>query len=478
MPLARGYFDPPNPQALGYRFWVDAALSVDNASGDDQLVESFDYPEKIATNNTYFLIDWYSIKYFEGGRGGPTTFAPLPKSISASDLIKNTQELDFNKEKYNTGNQTLKYYEFRDEYVSPILDSTNSPTLGVFATDSGYETIVRVLADANMGPKVVIPIKLGPMVDKIRYEDLRMFDSVVLYNYKYQNKGKAFSMLTEYVKKGGKLFIDTGTEVAEAESNDLPELFPVDSTVRTPLGSQWDLTNTSDLLGPGVDFSTFDPPVFDGAEWNISYPKSSGDIRSGSKVLLTHRSHPIFVSQKLGDGEVIWSGINFPYHVSRYHNEQEILFFSSIIKSLLPEPSTGLSDPSSNAQFLSAQKRTITTARARGVLLKEEHYEGWRANIKNGNSSRSVKIWSAGPAYPGFMYISLPKEFVDSQSTVTFTYWGAWATWTFSIVSLITVIFIIENLVFRGMILGNSARWILRTINKRMKRWWVKEDEE
>ena len=44
MPLARGYFDPPSAQARGFRFWVDAALSVDTATGDDQFVGSFNYP--------------------------------------------------------------------------------------------------------------------------------------------------------------------------------------------------------------------------------------------------------------------------------------------------------------------------------------------------------------------------------------------------------------------------------------------------
>jgi hypothetical protein len=232
------------------------------------------------------------------------------------------------------------------------------------------------------------------------------------------------------------------------------------------------------LLGEGVDFSTFDPPLFDDTEWNMSYPKDSRDVRTGSEVILTHRNYPILISQKLGGGVVIWSGINLPYHVSRFHNAQEILFFTNIIKSLLPTRDTESSIIDSNAQFVSAQKRTITTAHARGVLLKEQNYPGWRATVKNGNSSQSIKIWSGGPAYPGFMYISLPKKFVDSQSTVTFSYWGPAATWFFSILSLITVLYIVENIVLKGVILGNSIRWLLRSINKRMKRWWVKEDEE
>ncbi len=453
-------------------------MSMDKTTGQDQLVGVFKYPKNVATNNTYFLIDWYSIKYFEGGRGGPTTYAPLPVSLDTKDLIKNEKSLIFDKEKYNTGGQGLRYYEFRDEYISPIMHATNAPTVGVFATDEGYETIVRFLADANLGSKAVIPIKLGSNIDGVNSADLRTFDAIVLYNYKYQNKKRVFTQLSDYVKKGGRLFVDTGAEVVESSASSLPELFPIENTVRTPLGSEWDLANTSGPLGDGVDFYKFDPLLFDDAEWKMSYPPNSADLRSGSTVLLAHRNRPIVVSQKLGEGKVIWSGINLPYHVSRFHNEQEILYFANIIKNLLSGHGSDASYPDSTVQFFSAQKRAITTANGKGILFNEEHYPGWRASVRSGNVSRSLSIWSAGPAYPGFMYVSLPREFVDFQSTVTFTYWGSAATWFFAMISFIAIIYIIEGVAFRGIILGNSTRWLAHTIYKRMKRWWVKDTEE
>ena len=204
MPLLRGYLDPPLASTRGYTFWVDASLNVDTDDGSHQLAGSFGYPEDIAVNNTLFLIDWYAIKYFEAGHAGPTSYSPLPEFLLEEKYLKNSQKLDFNEARFRKGNEELNYFEIKDEFVSPILMGTNTPTLGIIASDAGYETIIRTMADMNMLISRVIPIKLGQYIDQIPSGDLSNIDSLLIYDYKYKNKNKAFGILSKDADKAKK----------------------------------------------------------------------------------------------------------------------------------------------------------------------------------------------------------------------------------------------------------------------------------
>lgn len=484
MPLARGYLDAPvSAQHRGYFFWLDAALSQDSITGEDQLVGSFKYPPSIALNNTLFLIDWYAIKFFEAGHAGPTVYAPLPKWLSTDFYMNQGIELEFNKEKYNTGGQTLHYYQLRDQYVSPILLATNAPTLGVIATDQGYETVVRGLADMNLGSKEVIPIKLGSDINKLSTSDLTSMDALILYDYTYSNRESAFGRIGDYVGQGKKVFIDSGVEVKESQDNGpLPEIFPIEKTFRKPIGASWNIEMSDERFIEGVDFSQFDPPLFDTAEWKFSHPQELSDVRSNTQIILKNHGIPLMISQRLGEGEVVWSGLNFPYHVIRFHNHQEVQLFKNIITYLMKDApqstfqSNTSAHPAYEASFKSAQKREVRTTGAFGVLFKEQAYPGWIAKAVSGGKNQNLKIFKAGPAYPGFMYVRLPLTGV--HTTVTFTYVGSLASWVLSLLSLFVVFALIEEALLGGRILGRLRKAAWKMAYNRTTTWWKKEDEE
>lgn len=477
MPLARGYFDPPVSAAnKGYFFLVDAALSQSGV-GEDQLVETFNYPEQIALNNTLYFVDWYAIKYIESG---PTmaAFTPLPASFHNNTYIKRDERIDSNRKKYNKGDMSLHYYEISDAYTSQILSATNAQALGIIASDIGYETILRGIADMNVSSKQVIPIKLGQYIDKLATSDLSAMDGLIVYDYKYSNKENAFRLLTDYVKKGGKIFIDTGAEVKEASTADaLPEIFPVEKTVRKPLGRSWDFELVDKELTAGADFSKFDPPLFDKAPWNISYPPQKEDIRDGANIILKNHDVPVLISYSVGDGLIIWSGVNLPYHVIRSHNVEEVNFFRNIIGKLADEIEKSSKVPIYETEFINPQKRSIAIQGAKGILFKEQAYPGWNAKLTSGRSNQTVKIYKAGPAYPGFMYVRLPENTIQQEAKATFSYSGSVIAWIVSIISFLLVIFIMEEALFNGILLGRLRRQVLKKLHMYVNTWWKREDE-
>lgn len=469
MPLARGYLDPPltNVQR-GYLFWLDAALS--ETDGEPQLVKVFKYPLETAVSNALFLIDWNAIGYYEGGHVGAAN-KPVPSYLE-KELISKKEVLDFSYLRYTKRPVTLNYYEIKNDKSSPILSATNASTVGIFASDGGYETVVRALAERdNINSQKLISIKLGRFLDEYDLKTLKVFDALYLYDYDYKKEEKTFKMLTEYVKSGKKVFVETGVEVKQSEGS-LPEFFPVKMVKRKGQGKQWNLEPTDNVLNNGIDFKSFSPPVFDDDEWKTS-SASSDDIRNGAVVILKNQGRVVLASQKLGSGEVIWTGLNFAYHVSRNHNQEEAKLFNVILSSLVDisqKPSGKFA-----VNFKNANNRAIKFSDARGILFKEQAYPGWSAKITSEDKkSKNLRIFKAGPTYPGYMYI--PSS--DSTGEVKLAFSGSTADRIQFYISVIVVILLLDEVLLHGLILGRFRRQIFSKLTVRVGKWWEKEEEE
>lgn len=479
MPLARGYLDPPFEDAKrGYIFWQDAALS--EVDGQAQLVEAFGYPLETAVSNALFLVDWNAVRYFEGGHIG-AAFAPMPKYLE-NLLVKNKQTLEFNNDRYTNRPVTLSYFEFSDEVTSPILSATNAPAIGVFATEGGFETVIRAIAEReNLNSQKLIPVNLGRYIEDYSFDELKNFEALYLYDWDFKNKDRAFKLLNNYVLAGRKVFVETGVEV-KASSGDLPEFFPVKRVQRRGQGKEWRLEPAGTPLAANVGFEQFSPPVFDEDEWKTSHAGES-ELRSNASIILKNHGKIVMASQKLGSGEVIWSGLNLAYHLNRNHNDQEAKFFLNILSSLVDLAARD--KPSFTVNFIDANTRKIQTQGAKGVLFKEQSYPGWSAHLRpfdfaqgsDGQAKLSgggkLKIYKAGPAYPGYMYVPISGQ----SSEVEFTFSGSSIDKILVIISALSALFIFEEVVLSGMILGRLRRMSFRLMSKHVGHWWEREEE-
>ena len=474
MPMVRGYVDPPiaTSQRGGF-FWLDIAI------GNDSLVRDFKVDEQTALNNALFLIDWYGVYFYEGGRLAISTSLP-----PSSYLLKNNV---FEKEEQTTvygavlkwetqsGKpelkmdipQYLKFYKVKDENTSPILAPTNSPAILIISDLPGYEDFLRVLAFSNINSQYLIPVNGGKYIDDMSASDLKNFDAVILNNYDYHDKGKAFGMLAKYVQNGGKVFIDTGAESKESNSKNLPEIFPFKSSERKGLGKSLNLEASPDKITDGVGLDQFGPLVFNGDEWKLTIPS---EIEGDSTVLLKHNGNPILIKQSLGKGQVVWSGMNLLYHFSQYKSAEEGKLSTNIIKSFVPVQKNAV--PKSDAVWSKSEKVSLASSGgARGVLCKEAGYKG--GNIK-AEGGKNLKIYHAGPTYPGFMYASVNQS---EPFTVKFSYGGELKSYLIFGLSVVVTIILLDKIIFGGIILNSRLNIFSKKASKKVNVWWEKEEE-
>jgi hypothetical protein len=333
---------------------------------------------------------------------------------------------------------------------------------------------MRVIASLpGYNSQKLIPVHLGSDLTKISYEELKNFDALLLYNYRYSNYHRAWSKLEKYVEEGGKIFIDTGTEVKEARGYNLPKIFPSDRLERKSLGSSWQLKGKEEDILREVNLNNFAPPLFDQEEWNFSYPVDPTDLRKNSEVILTNYDKPILTRIKLGTGKVIWSGMNLPYHIVRYKQKDEIKLFQNILENLI-NFKTNLSYQSI-WQRPSPQKVIIRGDHKKGVLFKESAFRGWRAKVESGSFSQKLKIYPAGPHDPGYMYVFLPPSLRDKSFTVTFKYYGDWQGWFTNIITGLTFLVLLDLILFKRIFI-RFLLFITSPLRRRIALWWAKED--
>ena len=487
MPLVRGYVDPPiGTGDRGGLFWLDIAIA------NDSLVRDFGIKEDVAYNNALFLIDWYGVHFFEGGTLNSKGFGPPPsKYLLDGDVFENEEEVKTFGAilKYQTKSgkpeihmelpQFLKFYKIRENLTSPILYPTNSPAIIVFSSRAGYEDVMRLLGSANINSRKLIPAYGGQYIDSVSLSDLKSFDAVILSEYSYKNRGKSFDILEEYVKAGGSLFVDTGAEVKEANSDKLPEVFPIHKTSRRGYGKNWDLSSTTSPILEKVDTSQFGPLIFNNDEWKLSTTQNRNDVKEDATVILQHKGNPVLIERKLGKGTIIWSGINLPYHYNQYKVEDEARLFNNILRSF-----TNIADNQplpAQATWVRAEKVILTTdQKPRGILFKEQGYEGWNVKLVS-EGNRKLPFYLVGPTYPGFMYVPL-KNFENLPVRLEFTYTGEIIAYITYAISAIVVIFLLERIILGGNVFGKRldihSKKFTRGIYKKVTSWWEREEEQ
>lgn len=475
MPLVRWYIDPPvGAGALGHHFLLDQAIAGDG------LVQNFKYPLDTAKNMAFYYLDWYAVKYFEGGHlskspnKAPSSYLTdaivEEKEVEARGALMLYQTKSGKPEIWEDVPQYLKYYQFKGELVTPILSVSNAPSVLCFCEWPAYESFTKIFAMNNINSQVLVTVFSPENIDEISASDLSRFDAIFLIDYNYKNKHRAFSNLLTYAEKGGKVFIDTGSEVTESTSSNLPEIFPFRLGERAGLGKSWNLEASSDSVFEDIDFEAFSPPIYNEYEWKFSYPVS--DIDTSSEILLRNHKKPVLIRKRIGIGEIVWSGMNLAYHVHANTNVSESRFFINLVQAFvsLTRHEVGSGKP----QFISDRHVTFTTDQsAKGILFKEHNFAGWKFHI----NEKEVKGYKAGPTFPGFIYIPLEKE-IKGAIVADFTFWGQFDYHFIPrIVTVAIGILLLDLILLNGFIFAARLSKLVNRFKIRIARWWKREEE-
>jgi len=344
----------------------------------------------------FFYLDWYGVHYV----------FPL---YDLDNLVKSKEFFTV-----KTYDEEGKPYGGYFNQPKPILEVSASPSVLFIGPEDYQRFWIEILSWANINSSSLIPVQGGQTLQKIPSEELDKFDVVWFYKNKYWENKKELKKLEDYVRKGGGLVIDTGAS-PDSQGESLPDPFPINQTHAADIQGNWQMKGRLHPLNEEISFDRFSPPLYkeDGHEyaWKIS-TISPASLKLWAKVILTAQDNPLVAVGQLGEGRVVWTGLNLPYHLYRFKNETESLFLSQMF---LWAAKDKLEKPEFTAQFVNPERReTRINSPARGVILRQQFFQNWKAKL----NQKPQKLYKAGPE---LIYLPLPKD-LTYPSSVVFDY--------------------------------------------------------
>lgn len=366
----------------------------------------------------FFYLDWYGIHY-------------IFHLYDLTSLV-NSKEFFTVKTYDEKGNPYGGYFN----QPKPILEANASPSVLFIGPEDYQQYWIEILSWANINSSFLIPVRGSQTLQKISSEELGKFDVVWLYQYENWKNKKELKKLEDYVKKGGGLVIDTGAS-SDFQGENLPDPFPISQTHSVDIQDSWQMKKEPHPINEAVSFSNFSPPLYKEGErefaWKIS-TISPTNLKSWAKIILTAQENPIVAVGQFGEGRVVWTGLNLPYHLYRFKNETESLFLSQMLlwaaKDRIIEP------VQFTAQFVNPERREVRIdSPARGVILRQQFFQNWQVKL----NQKPQKIYKAGPE---LIYLPLPKD-LDYPSSVVFYYQISLFERSLTTISLLTIIILL-----------------------------------
>lgn len=350
-------------------------------------------------------------------------------------------------------------HEFKD--YQGMVTATQRPMVLVIGNKKGaYESVFTASSYGVLPYDTAWLVEGGERMDNYSPNDLEKYDGIILYGYSYRSKSKAFTLLDQYIKNGGKVFIDTGWQFVSKdwELEKTPFFFPTASLV-------W-----SNNLTPGEyslqkdqaeELGVKEIPIeWEGKPWGISEGTS---LREWARPILTLEGKTIMAGGEYGKGKVVWSGLNLFGYLSynRYKDELVNLGFS-IFSDLFPEEFENEDRLSINLSRNFPDKVEITLNDPIGentaLLWREPYSPDWVVKIKD-NKVQRLPTYRSGP---GFLLTYLPKT--EGPTNVILEYKLGFVGFISKLISIFTLtiflVLITDQLVNRGQVLKSVANKI------------------
>jgi hypothetical protein len=427
VPQTRGYaaaFQITNPE---WQFWLDSTAWNGDASEEQRT----------------FLFDWYAVRW---------VYVPAPYMPSTAGVVsKLTGHPELYQAVPSTGGGTSLTFSYLRP--TPIALATNAPVILVIGQPENYQVVFRDLSYSDFDTSHAIPVQGGPYVDDYSAEDLAQFDEVLIYGGRAHDTARAFDLLNGYVRSGGGLIVESsGSPLAGGPL--INEPVPITGATRHDVNGDWGFKSASSPITDGIDFSSFGPARYGGGPWTVS---AASGVRSWAQTVVWSGADSVVVAGQLGQGRVVWSGLNLPFHIDSYRNAEESRFLTTAMAWASRSHNDVVA--ASSAHLDGPQLMTISVdSNARGVLFKESWFDRWNAYV----NGRKVDVLPAGP---GFMYVVLPKD-TRFPAAVQWRYEKSVVDWAGIGVSAATLIALVT-----------WPRW-RRPVRKWLGVWWDRRTSE
>jgi len=349
----------------------------------------------------------------------------------------------------------------QDPRGTQLASLSTRPTILVIGDEDKfvYAEIFR-LANQGLAPyEEFLLVEGGSRIDTYSIEDLKLFDVLFLHGYQYKDGKKAWDVLTEYVRQGGSLFIDTGWQfvIPEWEFERAPEVLPVSRLTWTNYGQQARYQLQSVEIAGNIQPAEFAPLVWGDDPWSVSGAENE-DLRDWGQTILSDGGHPLIVAGELGQGRVVWSGMNLIPHIIAYDNEEEILFLHNLLSWLGGEPER--SDEAAPVVNRSHPDQVnfdlqVIPGDQNWLLWREAYYPDWHAYLVDGGGSREIPIYRGGP---GFML--MPIQAVSENASVNLQWEPSLSEKVAGYVSVLGGLFLSAILADGLLLGGNGLSWL------------------
>ncbi|MHB8687635.1 MAG: hypothetical protein ACYDB4_10625 [Candidatus Dormibacteraceae bacterium] len=432
VPQTRGYAAGPQIPNPDWQFWLDSTAWNANASESQRR----------------FLFDWYAVRWI---------YVPAPYMPSTAGVVS---KLAANPELYAAGPSTPGGPSLTFSYLhaAPIAVASTAPVILVIGQRENYHLVFRDLSYSDFDTSRAIPVEGSAYVDDYSAQDLAQFDEIVIYGGLAHDSARASALLNGYVRSGGGLVVESSGSSLAAGA-DLKEPLPVTGTTDHAVDGDWQFKTVSSPVTDGIDFSSFSPARYNGGPWTVS---GATGVRGWAQTVVWSGAESVVAVGQLGQGRVVWSGLNLPFHVDSYANAEESRFLTTAM-AWATRPTSPV-NASGSAHLDGPQQMTISLGSgARGALFKESWFDRWHAYV----NGREAPIFRAGP---GFMYVLLPRA-TRLPATIQWRYERSVADWAGLVISAAALIALLSwprwRRYFRSVVGG---RW------DRLARDWFSED--
>jgi hypothetical protein len=287
----------------------------------------------------------------------------------------------------------------------------------------------------------------SPFVDDYSAAQLAGYGTILMWGYRYHSHDAAWALLDQWVRAGGRLFVETGWQYVNPDWNGgpAPSVLPMSAASWGPLDASAPV-----MLGSGPSAVTapdFGDLHYQGGAWGASSASGSA-LRSGAEPVVTIGGRLVVARQTLGSGEVLWSGMNLIAHAVRSGSPSEDALVRDQFDWLLPQggaSSTGASPAlaaSLPQDWTGNETVSLPLQPSSGpalVLLKESLFPGWSAELVGADGSRRpVDIVDSE-----YDYMLVRLDAVPAGARLEFTYRPPWtevAYWIASALSLLVIL--------------------------------------